>query len=70
MSRGNRVYLHILKWPGGKLSLPGLKSRVLSASLNRGAKLEFEQRGDSLTIRLPDSARDPVDTIVALTTAR
>ena len=70
VSRGNRVYLHILKWPGGKLSLPGLKSRVLSASLNRGAKLEFEQRGDSLTIRLPDSARDPVDTIVALTTAR
>lgn len=69
VSRGRHVYLHVLKWPEGKLSVQGLRNKVLSASLYQGAKLEFEQHDDSVQLQLPDSARDPIDTIVVLATA-
>jgi len=69
VSHGNRIYLHVLNWPGRTLTLEGLKRKVLSASLFQGAKLEFEQEDESAEFQLPDCARDPVDTIVVLTTA-
>jgi hypothetical protein len=69
VSKEDRTYLHVLNWPGTELTLEGLQSKVKSASLLKGMKLKFEQRGESLSIELPDTAKNPVDTIVVLRTA-
>ena len=67
VTRNDRIYLHILKWPGVTLRLTGFRTHVSSASLlSTGAKLDFKQEGDAIEVTLPESARDPVDTIVVL----
>jgi alpha-L-fucosidase len=63
---GDRVYLHILNWPGGKLTLPGIKQQVVSARWLNGGALEFETSSDSVTLYLPDAAPDAVDSIAVL----
>ncbi|MCL5097970.1 MAG: alpha-L-fucosidase [Candidatus Omnitrophica bacterium] len=68
VSKGNHVYLHVLNWPGNELVLKGLTRQVKSVSLYQRGPLEFVQKDEVLTIQMPDSARDSVDTIVALTT--
>lgn len=63
----DRIYMHILKWPGTKLHLAGIKANVLSASLlATGSQLNFKQQDDVIEITLPEKASDPVDTIVVL----
>jgi len=64
--RGKTVYLHVFSWPGGELRLAPLKATVLSVRLVKGAKVEFMQSPDGLLIRVPEPARDPVDTVLEL----
>lgn len=72
-TKPGRVYLHVFDWPKGELALYGLRNRVKRAYLlsNRAA-LKFTQQSDAalaheaLTLKLPASAPDTYDSVVAL----
>ena len=65
------LYLHITDWPGSILTLEGLYDQAADARLlATGEKLRLAQEGDTLTVRLPPNAPDPVDTVVAIRIAR
>lgn len=63
--RGNTAYLHITSWPSDELALPAEGRVVRDATLVTGdGTVSVHRSGGSLIVRVPDSARDPVDTIV------
>ena len=72
-TKPGRVFLHVFDWPKGELALYGLKSKVRRAYLlsNRAA-LKFTQQSDAalgheaLTLKLPASAPDIYDSVIAL----
>ena len=65
-----RLYLHVFDWPkDGTLVVNGLLSEVESAVLLADASrapLRTGRVADALSVTLPASAPDPVDTVVAL----
>jgi len=63
---GNTIYLHVMKWPNEKLVLPAIPAKVLRATLLGGGKAEFSQSANGLAITVPEGARDPIDTVIAL----
>jgi alpha-L-fucosidase len=66
-ARGSRIYLHVLDWPTGKLTVAGLKPKVMNARLlANNQKLEFQQADGALTISLPQQAPDKVASVIAL----
>lgn len=65
-ARGRTLYLHVFQWPaGGRLLLPGLKTKVRRASLE-GDKVKFEQAGGLLTLRVPELRPDALIPVVKL----
>jgi alpha-L-fucosidase len=68
--KGRRAYFHLLKWPkDGTLVLPPLES-FRRASILNGERLQGLNDGKAITITLPESARDPIDTIVVIDSNR
>jgi alpha-L-fucosidase len=66
-ANSNTLFLHVTLWPGRELRLEGLNDHVATARLLQGCTaLEFAQAGSMLTIALPVTAPDPVDTVIAL----
>jgi alpha-L-fucosidase len=72
-TKPGKIYLHVFNWPQKPLTLYGLKSKVTSATLlATKMKLKFAQREDKtldhdeLTIRLPATAPDKNDSVIAL----
>jgi len=64
--KGDKVYLHILRWPGERLTLPAFGGRVVLARWLNGEPLQFEAGANVITLHLPATAPDPVDSIVML----
>ncbi len=64
--RGNTLFLHVFRWDGDSLELPDLPRKVLAARLPGGVSATAVQAGGKLTLRVPASARDEIDTIVRL----
>jgi hypothetical protein len=60
------IYLHILPSPNDPIELPDLTRKVVSAKLLAGGKIKFTQRDGKLTLTVPASLRQPMDTIVKL----
>ncbi|MBS7634277.1 alpha-L-fucosidase [Candidatus Bathyarchaeota archaeon] len=67
-AKGNKVYIHVLYWPGGEMCVSGIKNKVLRAyMLATENPLPFEQKDDRLFIHgLPLRPLDPINTVVAL----
>jgi len=67
-TRGNTVYVHLLKSPGTEFCLAEIGNKVLAARrLDSGEPIAFEQAGDRLFLRgLPCPLPDPIATTVAL----
>ncbi|MBU0719109.1 MAG: alpha-L-fucosidase, partial [Planctomycetes bacterium] len=64
---GDKVYVHILKWPADTLTLPPLDRKIVAASLLGGAgKPSVKQTDKAIEISVPQSDREPIDTIVVL----
>jgi alpha-L-fucosidase len=67
--KGNTIYVHILDWQDSALLLPKLGTQVESASmLGTGDKVEVVEADYGTVLKLPASAKDPVDNIVVLKT--
>jgi len=64
--KGDTAYLHILRWPGERLTLPGVDRPVISARWLGGAELECESGPGGVTLHLPPVAPDDVDSIASL----
>ena len=64
--KGNTIYLHVMKSETGRIELPALPAKINSAELLNGGKVEFSQKDGKLSILIPQSALEPVDTIVKL----
>lgn len=67
--REGKLYLHFFKWPGASFELSGLEDEVSKAYFladpDRMA-VQFTQRGNQLTIQLPDTAPDFLDSVLCL----
>jgi alpha-L-fucosidase len=65
--KGNRVYVHLFKWPEGSLNLPELKGRkALSAAILGGQKLAVDAAAGRIRITLPARPDDENDTVIVL----
>ena len=64
--RGDRVYVHVFEWEDEVRVLPGLRQRILSASLLGGGDVPFTQTDALVKLYVPAAHRDPVDTVVVL----
>ena len=66
-SMENKVFLHLLKWPEGKLTIPALKGyKIKSIKLLQGDGLTFEEKKGELVINLPGQAPDPNSSVIKL----
>jgi alpha-L-fucosidase len=65
--KGNKVYLHVLNWQDETLTIPRLSKKVLSAKMFRDkTELKFSENDFGVTIRMPKSQQDEIDTVVEL----
>jgi len=60
------IYVHVLKWPADKIVLPAIPAKVISASALTGGEATVKQTEKGIEIFVPETARDDLDTIVAL----
>jgi alpha-L-fucosidase len=68
-AKGNRVYLHVFRWPGSAACITGIKSKVRSARLlatGQNVKVEQDGNGRLVLKNLPKLPPDPYDTVIAL----
>ena len=66
-NKGNKVYVHILKWPGESVALPPIPRKIVSASVLTGGTAKVTQTDEAITIKVPEADRQALDTIVVLT---
>ncbi len=62
----NTVYLHVLDWPGDALKLPPIPRKVLRGRMLCRGKLDLRQTASGIEVFVPESDRQPLDTVVAL----
>lgn len=63
----NKIYVHLLEWPGGNLKLPVVKGvKIKHAELLGGRELEYDQGKAEVVIQLPLKPVDPDDTVLVL----
>ncbi len=63
---GKSVFLHVFKWDGDRVTLPGLPAKVRHAKVLTGGKVDFQQQGDQLIVSVPPVNRQEIDTIIRL----
>lgn len=67
--KDNTLFVHVFDWPvDGRLVLPGLKTQVVGARLlgPAPAAVRVERQAADVVLRLPGSAPDPIDSVVAV----
>ena len=79
--RGNKIYLHLLRWSGVRekggsreawsidkiLRLPPITQQITASRVLTGGKATVAQTDDGIEIQVPKEFRDPIDTIIDLT---
>ncbi len=62
----DKIYVHVLDWEDDLLSLPPLKGIGSARLLNTGTPVKLTRMDSGLILHLPESVRDPVDTIIVI----
>ena len=63
----NKVYLHLLKWPGKTLSIPEIKGyKVKNARILNGDILQFKLDKKHIILELPENPPDSNDTVIEM----
>jgi alpha-L-fucosidase len=65
-SKGNTVYLHILKWDQNQLNLPPLKAKIVNGKALSGGNVRIEQTDEGTIVRMPVRERNKINTVVKL----
>jgi alpha-L-fucosidase len=70
-TKPGKLFIHLLKWPGGTFTLSGVKGQVTGASLldQSGMPLQVTTTAGQVTVKLPPQAPDPIDSVLVLTLA-
>jgi alpha-L-fucosidase len=66
--RPGKLYAHVLTWPGTQLAIPALSNTITRVYLlnNTNASLSYADNGAGITITLPASAPNAMDSVVAI----
>jgi alpha-L-fucosidase len=65
--RDNKLYIHILDWQDPAILLPALPRRIVAAHyLKDGSRADYQELGSGVLVKIPERARDDIDTIVVL----
>lgn len=64
--KGSVVYLHILKWDSGQVTLPGLDATIKKSTVLTGGKVEVKQTGDGTIVAMLPGVKPMNHTIVKL----
>jgi len=64
--RDKTIYVHVLKWTGDKLVFPAIPAKIVRATALTGGDADFVQNDNEIEISVPGSARNDIDTIIAL----
>lgn len=64
--RENSVFLHVYAWPNGQLTLPALNAKIRSTRVLSGGHGEVEIAGNQWIVRVPETQRQPVVTVLEL----
>ncbi len=64
--KGNNVYLHIFNWQGEAITLPGLPKQIVSSCVLTGGDCTVKQSAEGITLNVPKSAQQEIDTIIKL----
>ncbi|HWZ97501.1 MAG TPA: alpha-L-fucosidase [Candidatus Dormibacteraeota bacterium] len=66
--KGNKIYVHVLKWNAPLLALPPIQKSISGAQeLVSDAKVEVTQTGNGVVLKLPEAAKGQVDRVIVLT---
>ncbi len=67
--KGNKIFLHILKWQGGDLQIKILTGgmKIKGCRLTNGGKVTLEKQEDVYLVRFFKESLQPINTIVELT---
>ena len=65
-NKGNTIYVHILSWPGEKLTLPPVPKKIIASSVMTGGTATVRQTEESVEISVPKAYRQEIDTIIKL----
>jgi alpha-L-fucosidase len=66
-TKPGKLYFHIVNWPGTKLEVTGLESKVRSAYfLKNNEKVDFTQTGNHLIFSLPQQQLDSYNTVLVV----
>jgi alpha-L-fucosidase len=65
--RGERVFVHVLRWPGDEVCLAPIPAKIVSHRVLTGGEATVSQTDDAITISVPDEHRKELDTIIELT---
>ncbi len=65
--RGERVFLHVLRWPGDEINLASIPMKILGHRVLTGGTTTVNQTDDGITITVPQQHRQELDTIIELT---
>lgn len=64
--RDKTIYVHVLKWPEGKLLLPAIPAKIVRASVLTGGEAAFTQTEHGIEITVTLDHRRDMDTVIAL----
>lgn len=66
-AKPGKLYFHIVNWPGTRLEIIGLESKIKNASfLTNDQKITFNQNGNKLVFSLPAQPLDPYNTVISV----
>jgi len=64
--RGDIVYVHVLKWPEGPVTLSPIEGKIVASSVMTGGSAQVVQTDRQVKLSVAESDRRELDTIVAL----
>jgi alpha-L-fucosidase len=68
--KGDKVYVHVLRWDAPLLALPPMQKKIASAhQLLGGETVQFTQNTQGVVLTLPEASKNTVDRVVVLTVA-
>lgn len=65
--KGNTVYLHVLTDTDAVIAVPDLGGAVAGMKLLTGGTVQFQSTSVGTIVKLPETGRDPYDTVIAVT---
>jgi alpha-L-fucosidase len=65
--RDDKIFVHVLRWPGdGLIALPAVAKKLVSSRLLKGGEVEVKPGGQGVILTVPQASRQALDTIIEL----